>query len=186
MFIVIYQITFIIIYIQEDSHSLLDNLCGGRLFTLVAKQVNIPVGLVRERNVEAVRRRLANLVEAVNVLLLEVDLLKVVADAARRDRLGDDGVPADLGPGEEDVGGADGAALGDGETLGDGLDLVVDEEEGGADGVVAKGRVGGQDDVLVGAVLDELGLEEARVALDLVGGGDDAGGLDDVFELESK
>lgn len=125
----------------------------------------------------------ANLVEAVNVLLVEVDLLKVLADAGGRDRLGDDGVAADLGPGEEDVGGRDGAALGGGEALGDGLDLVVDDEQRGADGVVAKGRVGRQDDVLVGGVLDERLVEEARVALDLVDGGGDAGGLDDGLEL---
>lgn len=38
-------------------------------------------------------------------------------------------------------------------------------------------------DVLGGGVLDELGVGEARVALDLVGGGDGAGVLDDGLEL---
>lgn len=126
---------------------------------------------------------LANLVETLNVLLVEIDLLKVLTDAAGGDRLGDDGVAANLGPGEQDVGGGDGLALGGSEALSDGLDLGVDDQERGADGVVAKGGVGSQDNVLLGAELDEGKVEEAGVALDLVGGGDDAGGLDDRLEL---
>lgn len=126
----------------------------------------------------------ANLVQAVNVLLVKVDLLEILLDAAGGDGLGDDGVAANLSPGEQNVGGGDLAALGGSQTLGDGLDLVVDDQEGGADGVVAKGRVGGKDDLLLGGVLDEGLVEETGVALDLVDGGHNTGGVDDSVELE--
>jgi hypothetical protein len=45
-------------------------------------------------------------------------------------------------------------------------DLVLDEERR-ADGVVAETRVGGDDDVLLLVVLDEVELNERGVALDL-------------------
>lgn len=90
---------------------------------------------------------------------------------------------ADLGPGEDDLGGSDGLALLLGEVLGDGLDLGGADEQGQADGVVAKGRVGGDDDALLLAVLNQGVVGETRVAFDLVGGGDNAGGLDDSLEL---
>lgn len=99
-------------------------------------------------------------------------------DAAGGDGLGDDAVAADLGPGEDDLGAGGLVLLGD---LGDGG--VVDEE-GEVEAVVAKGRVGGDVDVLLLAEGDELVvLQQARVALDLVGGGDDAGGLDDGLDV---
>jgi len=92
-------------------------------------------------------------------------------------------VAADLGPGEDDLGGSDGLALLLGEVLGDGLDLGGVDEQGQTDGVVAKGRVGGDDDALLLAVLNQGVVGETRVAFDLVGGGDNAGGLDDSLEL---
>jgi hypothetical protein len=89
-------------------------------------------------------------------------------------------------PGEDDLGGGDGLALGGAEALGDGLDLGDVDEEREAPGVVAKGGVGSQNDALLLEVCDELGVGEARVALDLVDGGDDAGVLDDGLELDMK
>lgn len=89
-------------------------------------------------------------------------------------------------PGEDNLGGGHGLALGGAEALGDGLDLGDVDEEGETPGVVAKGGVGGQDNALLLEVCDELGVGEARVALDLVGGGDDTGVLDDGLELERK
>lgn len=90
---------------------------------------------------------------------------------------------ANLGPGEDDLGGGDGLALLLGEALGDGLDLGGVDEQGEAAGVVAKGRVGGDDDALLLAVLDQGVVGQTGVALDLVGGGDNAGGLDDGLDL---
>lgn len=90
---------------------------------------------------------------------------------------------ANLGPGEDDLGGGDSLALLLGEALGDGLDLGGVDQQGEAAGVVAKGRVGGDDDALLLAVLNQGVVGKTGVALDLVGGGDDAGGLDDGLEL---
>ena len=126
---------------------------------------------------------LANLLERLDGLVVKVGLLEVLADARRRDALGDDGVAAELGPGEDDLGGGDGLAGAAGEALGDGLNLGGVDEQGLAQRVVAKGRVGGDDDVLLGAVVDQGLVGDARVALDLVDGGDDAGFLDDALEL---
>lgn len=90
---------------------------------------------------------------------------------------------ANLGPGQDDLGGGDGLALLLGEALGDGLDLGGVDQQGEAAGVVAKGRVGGDDDALLLGVLNQGVVGQAGVALDLVDGGDDAGGLDDGLEL---
>lgn len=138
--------------------------------------------LTVEGNVEAVRG-LAKLVQRSNSLVIQVNLLEVLGNASLGDRLGDDGVAANLGPGEDDLGGGDGLALLLGQVLGDGLDLVGVDEQRDALGVVAKGGVGGDDDALLGAVLDQGRVGETRVALDLVGGGDDAGGRDNGLEL---
>jgi hypothetical protein len=133
--------------------------------------------------------RLANLVNGLDGLVVELDLLEVGANARGGDRLGDDAASAgrgaaDLGPGEDDLGGGDLLALGLGEALGDGLDLGGVDEEGQAEAVVAKGRVGGDVDVLGVAVGEEVLLGQLGVALDLVDGGDDTGVLDDGLDLE--
>lgn len=99
-------------------------------------------------------------------------------DAAGGDGLGNDGVAADLGPGEDDLGG------GGVELLSDLLDDVVLDEQGQAEAVVAEGGVGGDVDALLLGVLDEgVVLLEEGVALDLVDGGDDAGGVDNGLEV---
>lgn len=88
-----------------------------------------------------------------------------------------------LGPGEDDLGSGHGLALLLGELLGDGLDLGGVDEQGRANVVVAKGGVGGDDDVLLGAVLNQRQVREQWVALDLVDGGDNASLLDDGLDL---
>lgn len=133
-------------------------------------------------NVEAVRG-LAELVQRSDSLVIQINLLEVLGNASRGDGLGDDGVAANLGPGEDDLSGGDGLALLLGQVLCDGLDLVGADEQREALGVVAKGGVGGDDDALLGGVLDQGLVGETRVALDLVDGGDDAGGSNDGLEL---
>jgi len=86
-------------------------------------------------------------------------------------------VAADLCPGEDDLCG------GGAEAVGDLLDDGVGDEEGLADHVVTEGGVLGDVNALLAAPLDELGLEEAGVALDLVGGGGDTGGVDQSLEV---
>lgn len=88
-----------------------------------------------------------------------------------------------LRPGQNHLRSGDGLALSLGEALGDGLDLGLIDEQGNADVVVAEGGVGGNEDVLLGAVVDHGGVGEAGVALDLVHGGDNAGVVDDGLEL---
>lgn len=86
-------------------------------------------------------------------------------------------------PGENNLGGGDLLALGLAEALSDSLDLGGVDEERLAPAVVAEGGVGSQDDSLLLHVLDELGLRETGVTLDLVHGGGDAGILDDLLKL---
>lgn len=128
-------------------------------------------------------RLLAELVHGLHGLVVELDLLEVLADARRRDRLGDDAVAAELRPGQHDLGARDRLARGLGKALGDGLRLGHADQQRQAEAVVAEGRVGGDVDALLRGVLDELGLGVARVALDLVDSGDDARLLDQVLEL---
>lgn len=126
---------------------------------------------------------LAQLVQRRNGVGVKLNLLEVLADARGRDRLGDDGVAADLRPGEDDLRGRHGLALGGGQALGDGLDLGRGDQQRQAQRVVAKGRVGREHDALLGEVLDQRQVGQARVALDLVDGGDDARLGDDGLEL---
>lgn len=90
---------------------------------------------------------------------------------------------AQLRPCEDDLGGRDRLALGLGQALRNRLDLGRVDQQRQAPGVVAKGRVRRDQDVLLGGVLDELGVGDAWVTLDLVDGGDDASVLDDGLEL---
>jgi hypothetical protein len=168
----------------------------GRILLLgLVEDVDGPSGLVRDvRNVEPTRLLLANLLNLHEVLFRELDLLEVLLNARRGDRLGDDAVSADLCPGENDLCG--GSAVG----LGDGLDGVVLDEQGNVEHVVAEclivlaclcgfvwllaaHRVLGDVNVLLLAVCDELGLEEAWVALNLVGSGSDTGTVDECLEV---
>jgi hypothetical protein len=109
-------------------------------------------------------------------------------------------VAADLGPGEDHLGGGDGLAEASGGFGGDGLDVVVGDEEGDVELVVAEGLkllvgnfkqkvkggaygVSGDVDALLGGVLDQLRALENRVTLNLVGSGDNASGVDDGLEV---
>lgn len=126
---------------------------------------------------------LANLVDGLDSLVVELTLLEVLTDARGSNRLGNDGVAADLSPCQQNVCGGNGLALGGGQALSGSLDIRVGDEQRCADGVVAEGGVRCNDDVLLGAVLHQLSGLQTRVALDLVGGGDNAGGVDDGLEL---
>lgn len=141
--------------------------------------------LTVEGNVEAVGV-LAQLVQRSNGLVVQIDLLEVLGNASQGDGLGDDGVAADLGPGEDDLGGSDRLALLLSQAVSDSLDLVGVDEQREALGVVAKGGVGGDDDALALAVVDQGLVGNTRVTLDLVGSGHDAGSFDDSLELCSS
>lgn len=134
------------------------------------------------RDVESVRL-LANLVDGLNGLVIDVDLLEVLRNTASGDRLGDNGVAAVLRPREDNLSGSHSLALGGGETLSGSLDVRMSNDEGLANTVVAKGRVGSDDDVLLLEVLDQGKVEDARVTLNLVDGRDDASVVDDGLEL---
>lgn len=128
-------------------------------------------------------RLLANLVDGLDGLVVDVDLLEVLGDAASSDGLGDDSVTAMLRPSQDNLSGSNGLALSGGETLSGSLDVRVGDDEGLADTVVAKGRVSSDDDVLLLEVLDQGKVEDARVTLNLVDGRDDASVVDDGLEL---
>lgn len=84
-----------------------------------------------QRNVEALGVLLANLVDGLDILVVDLDFLEVGRDAAGSDRLGDHTVATGLGPRQDDLCAGGLVLLGD---LGDGG--VVDEQ-GLAEAVVA-------------------------------------------------
>ena len=165
-------------YLLPSHLCLGDDLVGSLLLLRLAEDVYGPPGLVGSVwDVEAARLVLANLLDLLEVVVGELDLLEVVADTAGSDGLGDDRVTANLGPGKDDLcrGGTD--------TVGDLLDDLVLDEQGLIDHVVAESRVLGDVNTLLTAPLDEVGLEEAGVALDLVGGRDDTSAVNQSLEV---
>ena len=167
----------------STSRHLKDDLVVSGSLLRLTEDINVPARLVS--NVGDVVAALgAQGSDLGDLLGGELDLLEVGGDTSGSDGLGDDTVATDLGPGEDDLGGGDLLAETLAGLLGDGLDLGAGDEEGLADHVVAEGGVGGDVDALLLAVLDQLGALEDGVTLDLVGGGDDAGSVDDGLELE--
>ena len=97
---------------------------SSHLLLFLFEQVDIPLGLVCDRNVEPMLRNqflllllgiasyipsavlLANRGNLVIVLLGQLDLLKVGMDSRLLDTLGDDGVAAVCAPGHEDLSGS--------------------------------------------------------------------------------
>jgi hypothetical protein len=99
----------------------------------LAKDVDGPSGLVSDiRDVEAPGLCLADSLNLLNILLGELNLLEVLLDARCGDRLGDDAVAADLGPRKDDL------RRSSADAVGNLLDLLVLEQEGLADHVVAE------------------------------------------------
>jgi len=86
-------------------------------------------------------------------------------------------VATDLSPSKDDLCGRGT------DTVGDLLDGLVLDEQGLANHVVAESRVLGDVDALLSHPLDEFGLEETGVALDLVGGRGDTGLVDESLEV---
>jgi hypothetical protein len=137
------------------SHLSLDNdLVGGLLLLRLAKDVYGPPGLVGSVwDVEAARLVLADLLDLLEVVVGKFDLLEVVTNAAG------------------------------GNGLGDLLDGLVGDEQRLTDHVVTESRVLGNVNTLLTHPLDEVGLEKARVALDLVGGRCDTSLVDQSLEV---
>jgi hypothetical protein len=83
----------------------LDNNLVRRILLLgLAEDVDRPPRLVGDvGNVEPTRLLLANGLDLLEVLLGQLNLLEVLLDARRGDRLGDDRVAADLCPGKDDL-----------------------------------------------------------------------------------
>ena len=117
------------------------------------------------------------LLNSSNVLLIKLNLLEVLCDPGRGDRLGNDRVSTDLTPGKDDLS-RSGAFL-----LSNGLHLRTGDQEGDVEEVVAEGGVGGDVNVLLLGVGDELLAGENRVTLDLVDGRDEAGLLNQRLEI---
>jgi hypothetical protein len=161
------------------SHLSLDNdLVGGLLLLRLAKDVYGPPGLVGSVwDVEAARLVLADLLDLLEVVVGKLDLLEVITNAAGGNGLGDDGVTANLSPGEDDLCGRGT------DSVGDLLDGLVGDEQRLTDHVVTESRVLGNVNTLLTHPLDEVGLEKARVALDLVGGRCDTSLVDQSLEV---
>lgn len=157
----------------------------GRTLLLLSKDVDVPprrVGRVRD---VVPSGGLAQLADLLDLLGSQVDLLEVLDDAVRGDRLGDHAVVAHLRPRQDHLRRRDRRAQTMRYRVGDLLDLVAGDEQWLADHVVPKGRVRRDVDVLLATVADQRLGQEERVALDLVDGGDESGGPDDGLELHS-
>jgi hypothetical protein len=140
------------------------------------------VWLTSGGNVEALGG-LAKLLQVLNGLFIKLNLLEVLADARRSDRLGDDGVVAEDRPGYNDLGSSNSLALSSAKTVGDSLHLGSVDKERDIPAIVAESGVCSEDDVLLGAVFNQGEVGDARVTLNLVNGRDHACGSNDAFEL---
>ena len=81
----------------------------------------------------------------------------------------------DLSPRKDDLRRSDLLLQGTAELFGDVLDLGSVDEKGYIPVVIAERRVGGNVDIVLLAEVHEVWLDKARVALDLVHSGRDAG-----------
>ena len=77
-----------------------DNLVTSRLLLRLAEDINIPTRLVGSVRGVVSLPILAQGADLLNLLGCEFDLLEVVTNARRRNRLGDDTVSTNLRPGE--------------------------------------------------------------------------------------
>jgi hypothetical protein len=89
---------------------------------------------------------------------------KTYGNAGRSDRLGDHAVALRDSPGDENL---SGGSVG---LLGNLLNRLVSNDGRATGDVLSERGVGGDVDVLLGAVLEELSLLKERVRLDLVDG----------------
>lgn len=72
------------------------------------------------------------------------------------------------------------------EAVGNGLDLGGVDEQRNVPAVVTKGGVGCDDNVLLGAVLDQRKVGVARVTLDLIDSGDDTSSANNTLKLVAE
>lgn len=157
-----------------------DDLVGRFLLLRLIEDVDAPARLVRGvRHIvpPATLVLVRKLLNRSNLLLAELNLLEVLRNPRRCDRLRDDRVSTDLAPGKDDLSGCDTLLLGNS------LDLRACDEERDVEEVVAEGGVGGDVNVLLLGVGDELLAGENRVTLDLVDGRDEAGLLNQRLEI---
>jgi hypothetical protein len=118
----------------------LDNdLVGSGLLVLLAEDVDVPAGLVGSVGDVEAAGLLADCGHSIHFLWGELNLLKVRNNTIWRNALWDDTVAADLRPGEDDLSGGDFLAESLGGVGGDGLDLVVFDQEGETEHVVTEG-----------------------------------------------
>lgn len=159
-----------------------DDLVLGALLLLVLEDIDVPERAVGGRDVVALGV-LANLLNSLVGLIVELDLLEVGPDTRGGDRLGDYTLSANLGPSEDDLRGCNVNSLGLRQLVGDGLDLGGVDEQRQTEAIVSKGRVGRDVDVILVAEGNHLVLVKLGVALDLIDGGGDARVGDDLLQL---
>ena len=156
------------------------NLVRRFLLLRLVEDVDAPAGFVRSvRHIvpPATLMLIRELLDSSDIIFAKFDLLEVLCNPGGGNRLGDDRVTADLAPGQNDLSGC--SAL----ILGYGLDLRTCDEERDVKEVVAEGRVGGDVDVLLLGVGDELLARKDGVTLDLVNSRNEVGLLDQSFEV---
>lgn len=156
-----------LVFLILSNYNLQHNLVGRFLLLRLIEDIDAPAGLVRRVRHIVTSPALVlirELLDRRNLLLGEFNLLEVLGNSGWGDGLGNDGVATNLTPSQDNL--CRGGTL----LLSDGLDFRACNEERDVEEVVAEGGVGGDVDVLLLGVGDELLAWEDGVALDLVDG----------------
>lgn len=91
----------------------LDNhLVVSRLLIGLTKDVDVPAGFVGSVRSVVASAVLAQLADLLDLLWQELNLLEVIADAGRGNRLGDNTMATDLGPGKTEKTVSDNSTIG--------------------------------------------------------------------------
>lgn len=146
------------------------------LLRLLPEYVNGPAGVVLGRNVGPGSIGLADLVDFLEDVIVELKVLKVGLDSRWSNRLGDNRKALVGRPVDQDLRRLLIKLLGNVNNLG----LVNDSRF--SSGVVTKRRVGGDNNVLLLAIFEELGLDQAGVTLNLVHGRNNTSLLDELLQ----
>jgi hypothetical protein len=166
-------------YRLRMSSGLDENLVGRLLLLRLIEDVNAPSWLVgRERNIISPPplMLIRELLNRRNVFLRQLNLLEVLRNPRWRNRLGNDGMATDLAPSQDDL--CRCSAL----LLSDSLDFGTRDEQRNVEEVVAKRGVGGDVDVLLLGILNQLLAGQDGVALNLVDRRHKIGLLDQSFQ----
>jgi hypothetical protein len=137
----------------ELDYHLYDDLVGCLSFLRLIEDIDAPSWLIRsERNIipSATLVLIRELLNSSDIFLRKLNLLEVLRNPGRRNRLGNDRVTTDLAPSQDHL------RWGGSLLFRDGLDFGTRDEQRDVEEVVAECGIGGDVDILLFGILDEL------------------------------